>query len=257
MDPLSAASQVNKTVVRALEVLDLLAASDGALHLKEIALSLDRPESTTHRLLASLASKGYVEHHRHDGRYHLGWKVLLLADSFGRYTHLLNLMRPFLKSLVEMVGETVSLSVRSGMEVMYLDSLSPLQTISVRLPVGLRVPAHASAVGKVQLAFLPQPEIERLLGEHVLEAFTPATITSLAELQAELERIRATGYATDVGEYWEDVRCVAAPVFNGIGELVAGVSIAWLRGGARSGQEREFALALLDVCRWMSSELGA
>lgn len=250
-------SQTNTVVAKALDILDLLAASGSPLPLTDIALSLQYPVSTTHRLLASLASRGYVTQGHHDQLYHLGWKVVVLANSLGSLGQLPSILRPHLKALLNTVSEAVNLSVLSGMSITYLDSLSPPQRISLQAPPGMTVPAYASGMGKVQLAYLPSSEAMGLLGEGPLEAFTPTTITSPGELRAEFDRIRQRGYAMDLGEYSTDLRCIAAPVTDGAGKVVAAVSITLSAGRAEAGWENKHITPLLDACRSMSLELGA
>src|SRR5260221_14349977 len=104
-------SDTNGSVTKALAALDLLGRAGQAVRLKDLAAELDWPESSTHRLLASLASRGYVRQQGPGGAYHVGWKVAILARSLGLDAHLVKDLRPYLQKLVRQVDRTVNLAV--------------------------------------------------------------------------------------------------------------------------------------------------
>src|SRR5579864_9232146 len=118
-------SGVNNAVLKALDILDLLGRAPERLRLMDIALQLDLPESTTHRLLASMAEKGYVQQREHNGPYSLGWKIVTLARSLGTELRLVQDVRPYLEQLLHEVRQTVNLGVLNELQVAYLDCLTP------------------------------------------------------------------------------------------------------------------------------------
>ena len=218
-------SDTNGSVTKALDALDLLGRAGQAVRLKDLALQLDWPESTTHRLLASLASRGYVQQQEPGGAYQLGWKVVILARSLSAEAHLARGMRPYLQKLVRQVDRTVNLAVLNDLQVMYLDCLTPNQRLTLYVAPGANLPASCTALGKALLAYLPQCQLEHVLSRLHLEIFTPQTLTSLAEFRRALRYVRQRGYAVDHREFKPDVACIAAPIIDASGHAVAAISV--------------------------------
>lgn len=248
-------SKVNTAVIKALEVLDLLGQSDEPLHLKAIAQTLDYPESTVHRLLASLAAKGYVRQSYYNGRYHLGWKLVTLAQTLGSFGQLTKTLRPHLQDLLRQIDQTINLGALNDLAVIYLDSFSPPNRLAMYNPPGSLAPIHATAIGKVQLAFLPESELDALLPRLSFESYTPNTITSIPELRAELERIRECGYALDREEYFENTQCIATPIKDAQGKPIAGVSVTTLITDLPADWEEQYASVMLAACERMEHQL--
>ncbi len=220
-----AVSGVNNAVLKALDILDLLGRAPEQLRLMDIALQLDLPESTTHRLLASMAEKGYVQQREHNGPYSLGWKIVTLARSLGTESRLVQEVRPYLEQLLREVKQTVNLGVLNELQVAYLDCLTPNHAVALYTPPGLLVPSYATSLGKALLAHLPPPELEAMLSRLRLEPLTPRSITSRSALEAALDEVRRQGYAVDRGEFHRDVLCVAAPILEPGGRAIASVSV--------------------------------
>jgi DNA-binding IclR family transcriptional regulator len=215
----------NLSVTKALDVLDLLGQAENGLRLKDIADQLAMPESTTHRLLASLAGRGYVQQRDGHGVYVLGWKIVVLAGSLGSDARLVQTMRPYLDRLVRQLGQTINLAVLSGVAVMYLDCQTPNQSLALYVAPGLTLPAHATSLGKAILAFRPPADRNAVLGQLTFAARTPNTITSPDAFRAALDEVRQRGYALDLGELRPDVSCLAAPVVDASGHAIAAVSM--------------------------------
>jgi DNA-binding IclR family transcriptional regulator len=202
-------------VERAFSVLDALA--DGSeLGTNELARRTGINASTVSRLLATLASARYVEHVAETGRYRLSLRFVELGNAVLGRLDLRELARPHLQALVRETGETATLSAPGETDAVTIDFvLSPATIVSVA-QVGRPSIGHATAVGKVMLALSAPPA---QLGE--LERFTERTIVAPSELTAELDRVRAQGYATAVEEREEGLSAAAAPVVGRAGELVA------------------------------------
>lgn len=219
-------SEVSNAVIRALTILDYLSLENGPRRLIDIAQSLALPESTTQRLLASLAAKGYIQQNPLDQTYRLGWKVATLAKTFNKETWLIENIRPFMHQLSRQVSRTVNLAVLQNGRVVPLECVLPERTIAPLYTwPGSWFPVHATALGKALLANLSPDEAEMLLSQLTLEAYTEATITDLAELKRELQQVRLQGYAVNHGEYVPEERCVAAPIKDSQGIAVAAISI--------------------------------
>lgn len=216
---------INLSVAKALDVLDLLGQAERGLRLKDIASHLELPESTTHRLLASLAARDFVQQQEDHGTYTLGWKIAILARSLGSEARLAQGMRPYLEELTRRFHQTINLGVLSNDRVVYLDCQIPSQSMALYTAPGATIPVHASAMGKVLLAHLPAADLAAYLDRLTFAPITPHTLTSREAILAVLPEIRERGYALDLGEFKAEVSCLAAPVLNDRGRAVAAVSM--------------------------------
>jgi DNA-binding IclR family transcriptional regulator len=240
---------VNNSILKALDILDLLGRAPEQLRLMDIALQLDLPESTTHRLLASMAEKGYVQQREHNGPYVLGWKIVTLARSLGTGQRLVQDLRPYLEQVLRDVKQTVNLGVLNDLQVTYLDCLTPNNAVALYTPPGLLVPAYATSLGKALLAYLPEPELEAALSRLQLEPLTPRSITSRSRLQAALAEVRQQGYAVDHGEFHRDVSCVAAPILEPDGRAIAAISVTARATEVAPNWEEQTAAPVLRAAR--------
>lgn len=206
------------SVARALALLDALADSDGGLRVNELARQIGVNASTASRLLGTLEGGGLVER-APDGSYRLGWKLVGLSDRVLARLDVRELSRPWLVWLVEHTGETATLSVPGGGEAITVDFVPSPSSVVSMARVGRPSVPHATAAGKVMLAFAGSEP--RLPSASQLETFTDRTITDLGALAKELERVRTSGIAEAMGEREPDLGALAAPVLGRSGELVA------------------------------------
>lgn len=214
-----------RSVERALNILVCLA--DEELRLVDLAKKLQLHKATVSRLLTTLAraGRGMVARNGED-RYGLGPGAILLARPFlARCRMLVDFVRQPLKRIWEKTRETVTVHVRVGLDRVCIEEIESPDAIIYRAGVGSRVPLHAGAAGKVQLAFLPETERAAILKQLKLARLTERTITNRQRLIEELNRIRRVGYATSVGERLAGVAAVSVPVFDRDGRLVAAVSV--------------------------------
>jgi IclR family acetate operon transcriptional repressor len=205
---------------RCLAILELLSGHPGGLTLSEIHRRLGVSKNMVFRVLADLAARGYAW--RTEGKsYLLGRRLLDLAVPRVGSRSLVDEALPEIRALRDACGEGVGLLVPSGDEavlVYFLPSPHPVRTI---YDLGIRIPLHSNAPGKVFLAFADEADRRRRLGARPLRRFTPRTITDPAALEAHLARARKAGYTVDLGEEIEGIHCAAAPVHDADGRLVA------------------------------------
>lgn len=210
---------------RVLALLDALAAARDEMSLSALSREAGIPRPTTLRLLRTLESAGYVEKTL-DG-YVLGFKCLLLGGAVRNELPLAKLAGPALVALRDVTGETVQLAILREWQIVYVERvLSPRPVAYMRAAPGTVLPAYCTGLGKVLLAYQDAEEVAAWSRTYHFERHTPTTITSSAELMAELEQIRRLGYGLDREEREIGVRCVAAPVRDATGEVVAAVSVA-------------------------------
>ena len=200
-------------VQRAIAIIDELATARTELGTNEIARRTGINVSTISRILATLTAGGLVDHVSATGRYRLGIGVVRLANSVG--LDIRSLVRPHLEELGSRIGETATLSVAGEHEAFTLDFVQSPLTVRSVAEVGRTSVAHATAVGKVFLAFGG-----RLRGG-TLKAFTERTIVDRAVLEVQVAKARETGWAQALGEREEDLNAVAAPILDRSGKLVA------------------------------------
>jgi DNA-binding IclR family transcriptional regulator len=199
-------------LLRAVALLERVAAADGALTLAEATAASGLPKPTVHRLLATLEDAGLVMRDSEARRIAPGPRLARLALSA-----LLNgasraPRHAVLASLARDVGETVNLTMLDGSQVVYLDRVETQWPLRVSLQPGSRVPLHCTASGKLLLALQPQARRRALVDALALERYTDRTITTREGLLRALDRIRRDGHATDDEEYIAGLVCVAVPV---------------------------------------------
>jgi DNA-binding IclR family transcriptional regulator len=208
-----------QSVDRAAELLDALAAASGPLTAPALADRCGLNRSTAWRILATLEQHGLVEREPETNRYGLGIAVLRLAAAAG-HQPLVRLARPLLERLAASSGETVNLAVARRLELVYADQV---QAPHVMAPdwLGHRVPLHATSTGKAFLAALPEAELDGI----TLDRFTETTITDAAALRAELDAVRARGFAASRGELEPALWGVSAAARDRAGRPAAVVSV--------------------------------
>ena len=219
------ASYMIKSVANALDVLEELSNEGGELGVTELSRRLNLHKNNIFRLLATLEAKGYVEQNKETENYRLGLKSLELGQNYLRRMSLIKQVRPVLEELVQRCNENAGLGVLRQQWVVYLDVVEAKRMVRVACRAGWRLPAYASAVGKVQLAFRSEQEVERSVDWKNMKAFTPNTITDKETFLKHLQEVRERGYAIDDEEFEEGVRCVAVPVKDYTRRVVAGISI--------------------------------
>jgi DNA-binding IclR family transcriptional regulator len=205
-------------VERAVALLDLLADGAGPRGVNELARALGAHASTVSRLLGTLAEAGLVEREPASGRYRLGLRLARWGSAAIAGRGLRELARPLLVELAELTGETSTLSLAAGTEAVTADHVASSQSVLSQARVGRASVGHATAVGKVLLAFRPDA-LAALPCE--LHAFTEQTITDREALERELLVVRSRGYGEASGEREHGLHAIAVPVLDGEGELAA------------------------------------
>jgi IclR family acetate operon transcriptional repressor len=220
-------------VERASAVLDALADGSRELGTNEIARRTGINASTVSRLLATLAAARLVEYVPESGRYRLGLRLLQLGQAVLGRLDLREVARAHLVRLVEETGETVTLSAPGEHEAVTVDFVPSSSSVRSVARLGRPSVAHATATGKVLLAFgSAEPPPGRL------KRYTARTITDRKRLAAELARVRERGFATAIGEREDDLNAIAAPLFGGRGELAGILGV--------QGPAPRFARAAMD-----------
>lgn len=223
---------------RGMKVLDTLLDARIPLKLEKICAFTGLPKSTTFRIIVNLLQGEYLV--ETDEGYWLGLKLLRLGALVEGRLDLKQQACPLLTELRDQVNETVHLAVLdSELRVIYLEKLATQHAVGLMVSqIGITAPMHCTALGKAMAAFRPEVEILDWIQTNSLKAHTDATITDKAAFLQELREIRSRGYAIDKGEYEASVRCIAAPIRDRTGKVIAAISI--------SAPDTRMPLQLLD-----------
>jgi DNA-binding IclR family transcriptional regulator len=214
-------------VTRAFAILQLIRRR-GRLTVPELAAELRLPRSSTHELVQTLVALGCLAPTGETGhRFNLGLALYELGSTYAAQVDLAREGHQVAEQVARACGETVHLASLDGPEVVYIAKVDSVHAVRMVSAVGKRLPAHCTAVGKTLLSSLSDDDLHRRFGgAGQLPPMTRNSITSLAALRAELVRIRAEGIATDNCESNPDVCCVAAPVYDDRGAMVAAMSVS-------------------------------
>jgi IclR family transcriptional regulator, acetate operon repressor len=215
---------VIQSVDRAVAILDVLAA-EGWKAGADVARELRVHRSTALRLLATLERHGLVERDQRTAKYRLGGRLVQLASAVRGEADLRLAARPVCETLARAVGETVTLDVLEGREIVPVEQASGSTSVVSVNWLGTRSPAHCTASGKVILAFAPDDVRSQFLARP-LERRTPSTITDRAALEAQLNGARATGYARTDEELEVGLSAIAAPVRAPGGEVIGAIDVS-------------------------------
>lgn len=214
------------TILKVGPLLDLFTLDRHTWGVTEVADALSMPRSSAHALLTSLVEIGLLQT-RGRGRYSIGWRVLELSEVLRSRTDLRTIAAPVLEDLVREYGETTHLAVIDRKTVLYVDKVRGTHNIVVQgARVGARLEPHCTAVGKVLMANMDRTRVTQHYDGRELRRYTSSTITELPALLAELDEVKRSGVAFDRGEQLEEIHCVAVPVRDEMGAVVAAISIS-------------------------------
>lgn len=248
--------QTVQSLERALKILEVLGNNQKGLGVTELAHEVDLHKSTVHRLLGTLVQRGFVEQDSDTERYKLGLKIIELSNKMLTNMEIRQEARPYLEQLMEYANEVVHLCVLRQGEVVYIDKVECPSTIRMYSQIGRRGPVHCTGVGKAILAYLPEEEVVRILQEKGMPRKTANTITEIDAMLIHLEEIRTQGYSIDEVENELGIRCVAAPVWDHSGQVVASISIAGPESRVTKERVPELAIKLKETGLEISRRLG-
>ncbi|MEU5217010.1 IclR family transcriptional regulator [Streptomyces sp. NPDC020807] len=218
-------------VTRAFDILELFLQGDGTLSAPEITRRLQLPRTTTHELVTTLVARNYlVAVPEQPGRYRLGVRTYQLGSRYAEQLDLAAEGHQVAREVADTCRETVHVALLEDMDVIYIAKVDSTHAVRMVSATGRRLPAHCTAVGKMLLASLPVDELEERLetrlAEGPLEEMTANSLADPDTLRAALDEIRILGVALESQESNPDVSCVAAPVRDRSGRVVAALSIS-------------------------------
>ena len=232
-----------KSVTKAFRILSCFTPTKTELSLADISGALKMPKSTTLNLLRTLESFGYVMRSYPSMNYKLGYSALQLNYCTQMSMGAVRAALPILEDLQIRTGKTIYLTTHINGKVLYLEVAHQNRRIFSYSISGKTLPMHCTGCGKAMLAFLPEEEIKSVIDTHGLTTHTPNTITSADRLRAELDTVRAKGFAIDNEEETLGLRCIAAPILNSNGYPTAALSIS----GAVHTMQNEQLMSYLEL----------
>ena len=237
------------------DLLELLSRRD-AWDLNEIAEAMGLPKTTVHRFLLTLLDRGYVVQEKRRGRYSLSFKLFSVASRVVEQTSLVKVARPFEEALRNSLGETVNLSVPSGPHMLVVDKLVSPHALRQDVQLGSVFSIPFSASGRIWLAFAGRDDRQRAELAVKAEA-SEADAKKLAEVTADLDRIRRAGIDDDNEEQFDGIRCLSAAVLDSSNQACAALSVSFPVVRFTEEIREKATRQLLDAARQVSQRLGA
>lgn len=244
-----------QVLAKALDLLDLLS-RQGAMSLTQLCQELGQPKSSVFRYLVTLEEHGYVQRSQNGDTYSLGLKLLELGNAVAGQSTVHEVALPFMRNLINEFGETVNLAILESGKVVYIEILEGTHSIRMAARPGQRDFAHSTAIGKAILAYAPPAEAENVVKRYGLPQRTPATVTTLEGLRAELAQVHERGYSIDNIENELGVRCVAVPILNHQSHPIAAISVSGPADRIHGAKVELIGEALLNAARAISQRLG-
>ncbi len=217
----------NQSIGKALQIIEVMAAQGGPMRLQDIAGKVSQPPSTTLRFLNTLMDYGYAGQNDDTLQYFLTMKFSRIGDLVSRQVKIRDVVRPFLEELSKKFEESAVLAVEQSMNVVYIDVVDgPDHLLQTLQRIGKIAPLHCTGVGKCLMLDFDDKKIGELVKTRGLPALTKNTIKTKDALSVELSKAKQQGYAEDSEECEIGVRCVAAPLRDYSGKVVAAISIS-------------------------------
>lgn len=245
---------MNNTLLKGLEIVELLAHSDRPLTLTEIATTLKLAKSNVHRLLQGLTERHYVIRHEDNNAYVASIKLWELGSAVLAKLDLKLHGQDVMEELLQRTGETVHLSVLDGDDVVYVHKIESPNPVRAYTQIGGRVRAHCVATGKAMLAFRTPSALDHL--SQNLQSRTALTTTDPAKFLLEMARTRSQGYGVNRGEWNMNVAGIAAPIVDARGNTIAAVGLSGPKERFKPAQLKTFAPLVIEAAQRISTRLG-
>ena len=248
--------KIINSIDRTLLILQLFSLQKPEWGVSEISKELNLYKSCVHNTLYTLLNRGFMTQNPENGKYRLSIKFFELGSIVLEKIDLRKIAHPYIEQLSREFDETVHLGILSDEEVVSIESEKSNQSLQPQIYIGKRAPLHCTGVGKTLLAFLDQERIEHIIGEKSLKKYTKNTITDTNQLQKELQQIRSQGYAVDNMEHEPGVRCIAAPIRDYHGEVVASLSLSGPEFRITKEKIPLIKVKVITYCQLISQAMG-
>lgn len=243
-----------QTADRALNILELLAKE--SMTATDIQNKLGLNKSTVHRLMMTLLNRGFVERNEQTGIYQIGLKMVEISSIRLNHVELKTEALPYLHQLANKLNQSIQLAIYDAGEAVFIEKVEKYQSFHMYCQIGKRIPLYCSAVGKSLLLDRSESEIREIMADVVYESFTEHTLTDIDALLEDLQAGRRDGYTKDSAEHEENVHCVAMPIFDYRGKIVAAASVTGFSEKVYAEEGERARKALKITCDAISARLG-
>jgi DNA-binding IclR family transcriptional regulator len=246
-----------KSATRVFDILETLAAHAQPMATMAIARECGIPKSSAHHLLNVMLQRNYVTYYDHEHAWGLGVSIFEVGSAYLRRTPLQRLGRPILESVCGDTGETCHLAILHGADVLYLDKEQPAGNgPNLVTDIGVRLPAHLTAVGWAMLSQLPESQVRASFGGTPMVTRTGTGPGDLDELFDGLAAVKARGFAFDDQMVTPGICCLAAPVFSHSDQPVAAIGVSYLAAKSDATVVDRFAEIVCGAAAHLSTSLG-
>ena len=245
---------------RLIEIVNYLATSDRQYGVTEVSRELKIPKATVYRILSALVDAHWVDKNPESRRYGLSDVFLQMGLSQLSRHNLRRVSLPFLNNLQSLTHESAALSVRIGLERMFIETVESESEIRIIVPLGLRIALWSGAIGKVMLAYMQDEEKEQVISKLTqdgVKVYPTGLALRISELADELRDIEKQGYAVGSGERVPDAYAAAAPIFNKGGRVTGAISIHGPAPRFTLDSAISNAPPVCDAARKISLQMGA
>ena len=241
-------------VIKALQVLDYIGESGREVSLTEVATAVGLPKTTVFRYLQTLSSTSFLRHDIANDRYGIGTAFRALARTDRSLHRLREVAMPIMRNLNREFNETINLAIETQGWVIYIEIVESTRALRMQAHIGARDPMHTTALGKAMLAFLAEPEREKVLSASLSER-TYRTVLDACVLRRQLNEVRTRGYAVEVGENEDVSMCVGVPILDDLSFPFAALSLSAPVQRRSENLINAAASALLQASREISEQL--
>lgn len=245
---------VLQTVDRALQIIEMLGRE--AMTAKDIQMKLDLNKTTVHRLMMTLLNRGFVERNEATGIYQIGLKLIEISSIRLNQIELKTEAVPFLHQLANKVNQSVQLAILDENQAVFIEKVEKYQSFHMYCQTGKRIPLYCSAVGKCLLLDKSDVDIRSLLDSVPMNRFTSLTLTNTEDVLEMIHLGRKEGFTRDNAEHEPDVYCVAAPIFDYRGTIVASASITGFDHKIFEEEGKWARDELINTCYLISKRIG-
>lgn len=246
------------SVTKALIILEILASETNGISLHDLSLKTKMHKTTIYRLLTSLMERNFVEQDGATSKYYLGTKILSLASSFFKENDIRTIVQKQIAKVFFGIPFNIFLSKLINHKLTVIDRILGGDSASSFIQIGQTIPFHCTAMGKIYLVYSPDNFILDALSRSNLHLppYTKHTITSFSKLKDNLKIVPIQCFATDNGEYDENVSSIATPIFDYSKNIIASLGICFRSNSLTEQEKADVTLKMLELSQKISSKLG-
>ncbi len=243
-----------KTVHKAFKILEVIGEKQ-LVKPSELAYLLQLSRSNIHRLLSTLMELGYVEK-SNDAKFRLGFKIFILGNIIPLRNQLTDIAHPYMVRLAEISQENVNLAIMYERQVLYIDKIESSHYLKLDQPIGRTDPLHCTALGKIFLSGMSDQELETFMQSTKLVRYTKNTMIEPKVLANAIKNIRKQGYAVDLEELSEGIRCIASPIYDYKNHVISAISISAPRMRLEGKKMEKLKRPLMEIAGEISKKIG-